>query len=224
MRNFASFLFIFFFSVQAVTAQLSTTTITLNKIPQQAFKLDLPVDDDVTEDFFVSNLKKTGYSTDSKSKIFAKGNKIDEGYYAVKGVKLQGTSDPVDIYIKTEQKGKKGNHESTIYMLVSKEGGFITSSSDRTTYNAAENFLNAFINQAFAYKFQKAIEEQEDELKDAEKKLERQQKDEKDLEKRIENLQKDLKDNKEDQKKQEKTIEDEKQKLEELKKEAKKYS
>lgn len=222
MKKLTALLFVFSVAFTA-TAQLSSTTVTLNKLSQTALKLDLPIDDDVTEDFFMDGLKKAGYN-ESKSKTFTKSNRIDEGFYAIKGVRLQGTREPVDLYVKMEQKGKKSNHESTIYLLVSKEGGFITTSSDKTTYSASESFLTSFIDQAAAYKLKKAIEEQEEVLKDAEKKLDRQQKDEKDLEKRIQNLQEDLKENKQDQKEQENTIEKEKKKLEDLKNQAKKYS
>jgi peptidoglycan hydrolase CwlO-like protein len=133
-------------------------------------------------------------------------------------------NEPVDLYVKFEQRGKKSSNESTLTMLVSKEGGFITSSSDRNTFEAAEKFMNGLVNQAAIYKLQKAIEDQEDELKDAEKKYSRLQDDEKSMEKKIENLQKDLKENREDQKSQQRTVEEEKKKLEQLKDEMKKYS
>jgi predicted nucleic acid-binding Zn-ribbon protein len=221
MKKLAACLFSLVVTTLCVSAQSTVTAITLNKLTQPALKIDLPIDDDVSEDFFADNLKKSGNSTD---KLFSKSSKIDEGFYAVKNIRLEGTREPVDLYIKIEQKGKKSNHESSISMLISKQGGFITPSSDKTTFNAAEKFLNAFADQATAYNLKKNIEEQEDLVKDAEKKMKKLQDQQQDMEKKVENLQKDLKENKEDQDDQVKTIDQQKQKLDQLKELYKKYS
>ena len=205
----------------SISAQSTVTTVILNKIAQTALKIDLPVDDEVTEDFFGDNLKKSGKSID---KFSSKSNKIDEGFYAVKDIRLEGTREPVDLYVKIEQKGKKSNHESTVSMLISKQGGFITPFSDKITFNAAEKFLNVLAEQAAAYNLKKELEEQEDVLKDAEKKMKKLEEQQRDMEKKIENLQKDLKENKEDQENQGKTIEQEKKKLVELRDLYKKYA
>ncbi|MFL5742735.1 MAG: hypothetical protein ACJ75B_21115 [Flavisolibacter sp.] len=202
-------------------AQTSETSVSLNKINQPAIKIDLDGDDDLCQDFFVSNLKNAGYS---EKGIFSKSNKVDEGFYAIKGFRFDGTKDPVDLYVKLEQTGKKSNRGCTIYMLVSKEGGFITSSSDRATYAAAEKFLNAFVDQIAAYKLKQEIVDQEDVVHDAQKKYEKLQDKQKDMEHKVENLQKDLKENAEDQKKQSQSVDDEKSKLEQLKSQYKKYA
>ena len=106
--------------------------------------LELPYDEEVSEGFIISNLKKTGYDAETKGKLFWKQNKLN-GFYIFKDVRLEGLSQPVDLYFKVERKGRKAKDESIIYMLVSKGNEqFISSGSDDEIYSASKNFLNGF--------------------------------------------------------------------------------
>ena len=221
MKKLSALLFCLTVTILSISAQSTVTAVTLNKITQTALRIELPVDEEVSEDFFGENLKRSGNSTE---KLFSKSSKVNEGFYAVKGIRFEGTREPVDLYIKIEQKGKKSNHESAICMLISKEGGFITPFSDKITFNAAEKFMNAFSEQAAAYKLKQEIEDQEDIVKDAEKKMKKLRDQQQDMEKKVENLQKDLRENKQDQDTQAKTIDNEMKKLDELKLLFRKYS
>ena len=198
-------------------SQSTLTSITYNKVPQPALMLELPYNQDISQDFIVASLKKTGYKPETKGKFFWKDNKVD-GFYIFKGVRLEGLKSPVDLYFKVDEKSRRSKDESVIYLLIGKEdGSFISSDSDEASFNAAREFLNGFIDQSAAYKLSLDISEQEDVVKDAEKKLDRLQSDEKDLTRKIEQLQKDLKRNQDDQDSQEKTVDREKKKLAELK-------
>ena len=84
-------------------------------------------------------------------------------------------------------------------------------------YNAAQQFLNGFLEQSAGYKLDLDIKTQENNLKEAQKKLTKLQDDEKSINKKIDQLQTDLKKNQQDQENQQKTIEAEQKKLEELK-------
>ena len=174
--------------------------------------LDLPYEESVVEDFIVDNLKRIGYDTETKGKLFWKQNKLD-GFYIFKDVRLEGVNHKVDLYFRVDQKGRRSKDESIIYMLVGRGESFISSTSDEVTYNAAKKFLNSFIDQAAFYKLDLDIKTQEEEVKDAEKKLKNIRDDEDDLEKKISQLQKDLKKNREDQEDQEKKLDKERQKL-----------
>jgi hypothetical protein len=203
-------------SLMAAFAQSSVTSVSYNKSSQPALMLELPYDEEVSEGFIVSNLKKTGYDAETKGKLFWKQNKLN-GYYIFKDVRLEGLSQPVDLYFKVERKGRKAKDESTIYMLVSKGNEqFISSGSDDEIYSASKNFLNGFTDQSAVYKLDLDIKAQEEKVKDAEKKLDKMRDQEKDLNKKIDQLQKDLKENQENQQSQAKTIESEKEKLNEL--------
>jgi hypothetical protein len=223
MKKITAFFLLLSATCLQARSQSTLTSISYNKTIQPALMLELPYNEDVSQDFIVASLKKTGYNPETKGKLFWKQNKLD-GFYIFKGVRLQGASREVDLYFKVEQKGKRSKDESIIYLMASKEEGtFISSATDQATYDAASKFLNGFIEQAAAYKLELQIQDQEDVVKTAEKKMGKLQDNQKDLEKKIADLEKDLKENKEDQKDQDKVVEKEKKKLDELKDEAKKY-
>lgn len=205
-----------FIVLNMVSAQASVTTASYNKISQPALKLELPYNEDVCEDFILANLKKTGYDVETKGKLFWKQNKLN-GYYTFKDVRLDGLDHSVDLYFKVDQKGRKSKEESIIYMLIGRGEDYFISSSDDNVYNAAKNFMNGFVDESAAFKLDLDIKNQEETIKDAEKKLEKLKDNEKDMNKKIEQLQKDVKKNQEDQKDQEKAIENEKKKLVDLK-------
>ncbi|MGZ8544512.1 MAG: hypothetical protein ACXWV0_04410 [Flavisolibacter sp.] len=198
-----------------VSAQSSVTSVSYNKKNQPGLMLELPYSESVSEDFIVSNLKKTGYDAETKGKLFWKQNKLN-GFYIFKEVQLQGLEHTVDLYFKVDQRGKKSREESVIYMLVGRGEDYFIPSSDDKVYDAAKRFMNMFIEEAAAYKLDLDIEEQEKTVKSAEKKLSDLSGDEKSMLKKIEQLEKDLRKNKEDQEKQAKLIEEEKKKLENL--------
>jgi hypothetical protein len=200
------------FSISCIFAQASYTSVSYNKSNQPGLMLDLPYQESVVEDFIVSNLKKTGYDAETKGKLFWKQNKLD-GFYIFKEVRLEGVSNPVDLYFKVDQKSRRSKDESIIYLLVARGETFVSSTSDEVTYNAAKKFMNGFIDQSASYKLELDIKNQEGEVKDAEKKLKNMKDDENDLEKKITQLEKELKKNREDQDDQQTKLEKERQKL-----------
>jgi hypothetical protein len=221
MKKFAALVLVAFSMVCTASAQSSYTSVSYNKTSQPALKLELPYNTDVSEGFIVDNLKKTGYDPETKGKLFWKQNKLN-GFYIFKDVRLEGASQPVDLYFKVDQKSKKEKDASVIYLLIDKGENSFISSSDEQTYNAAKHFLNGFVDESAAYKLDLDIKNREETVKDAEKKLDKLKDNEKDMNRKIEQLQKDLKKNQEDQKEQQKTIETEKKKLDDLKEQAKK--
>jgi len=202
--------------VQAGSAQASYTSVSYNKSSQPALMLELPYNEEVSEGFIVDNLKRTGYDPETKGKLFWKQNKLN-GFYIFKDVRLEGASATADLYFKVDQKSKRQKDASVIYLLIGKgENNFVSSDSDNNTYNAAKRFLNGFIDKSAVYKLALDIKNQEDLVRDNEKKLDKLKDGEKEMFRKIDQLQKDLKKNQEDQKNQEKRIEDEKKKLEDL--------
>ncbi len=217
MNKFALLLFVLVAGAGSVISQSTATSVTYNKIVQPALMLELPYDVSVSEGFIIDNLKKTGYNAETKGKLFWKQNKLD-GYYVFKDVRLQGASQSSDLYFKVERKSKRSKDQSVIYLLAGTGGEqFISESSDPTTYRAAMDFLNGFVDQSAQYKLNIDIKGQENAVKDAEKRLDKLIENEKDLNKKIDQLQKDLKKNRNDQDDQQKKVENEKRKLEKLK-------
>ena len=214
-------LFLLLSATGVLRAQSLNTSVSYNKLSQPALMLELPYNEDVSEDFIVANLKKTGYDPETKGKLFWKQNKLD-GYYIFKNVRLDGMNEPVDLYFKVESKSRRSSNASVIYLLVSKqEGSFISSSPDEPAYGAAKRFLDGFVDQAVAYKLDLDIKDQEDAVKKEEKKMEKLQDNQKDMLKKIDDLQKDVQKNKNDQETQQKAIENAKERLAQLKSQSK---
>jgi hypothetical protein len=212
-------LFVFLFAALLnASSQASFTTITINKNLQPGLVLQLPNNTDVAEGTILQKLKETGYSPETKGKLFWKKNKLD-GFYVFNGVELSALNkQKLDMYFKVEQKSKSQKDQSTIYLLVSKGyDNFISPESDTATFAAATEFLNGFVSETASYRLNMDIENQEKVVKSAEKKLTNLQDDDKNLVKKIEELQADLRNKKTDQVLQEKEIENQKIKLQELK-------
>jgi hypothetical protein len=200
------------------SSQATFTTITIDKKVQPGLVLELPNNTDVAEGTILQKLKETGYSPETKGKLFWKKNKL-HGFYVFNGIQLPALDNQkLDMYFKVEPKSKAQKDQSIIYLLVSKGyDNFISPETDTATFVAATAFLNGFVAGTASYRLNLDIEEQEKVVKAAEKKLNDLQDDEKSLVKKIEDLQADLRNNKNDQAMQEKEIANQKTKLEELK-------
>jgi hypothetical protein len=222
MKNITSLVFLLLIMTVKSFSQTAATSVTYNKEVQPAVLAKIPYDEDVAQDFIVGVLQRNGVKTD-KGSVFSKKNEID-GFYVTRNVNLQGLNYPVDLYWKIEGKGKRSNKESIVYLMAAKNNNFASSGSDEPTYSAARDMLNNFSILSEAYELNLKIQEQEETIKDAEKKLEKLQDNEKSLSKKLDQLQKDIKENKDDQGKQNETVEKEKKKLEDLKSSMKKYS
>src|SRR5689334_17682090 len=131
----AALAFLIFYSFSS-SAQSYVTTVTYNKTQQPGLLIELPYNEDISQDFIIANLKKTGYDAETKGSLFWKNNKIN-GFYIFKGVRLEGASEAVDLYFKVEEKSRKHKDESIVYMLISKGGETFVPSTEEGLYNAA---------------------------------------------------------------------------------------
>jgi hypothetical protein len=198
----------------SATAQSIATKVNFNSGDRPALMLAVPYDQDIAEGAIVENLKKTGYDAETKGKLFWKQNKM-HGYYTFKGVTLN--KQLVDLYFRVESNGRK-KENSVIYLIVGKtEEFYVSEETDETTYQAARKFLNNFLSETAAFKLSKDIEDQEEELKLAQKKHAKLIDHEKELKKKIEDLEEDLKSNRNQQENQQKVVAKEEKKLGELK-------
>lgn len=218
MKKITAIVLLSLWGIGAARSQSTVTSVSYNKASQPGLMLELPYNVDVSEGFIVDNLRKTGYDPETKGKLFWKQNKLN-GFYIFKDVRLEGLSQPVDLYFKVDQKSRKAKDESIIYLMASKPGSeeFYSSGSDEAVYNATKRFLNGFVTQSASYKLDLDIKSQEASVKEAEKKMDKLKDGEKDMNKKMEQLEKDLKKNRSDQEELQKTIENEKKKLSDLK-------
>ncbi len=207
-----------FLGCLAASPQSNFTTITINKKLQPGLVLELPNNTSVAEGTILQKLKETGYTPETKGKLFWKKNKLD-GFYVFNGVELAALNNQkLDMYFKVDPKSKSQKDQSIIYLLVSKGyDNFISPEVDTATFAAATAFLNGFVAGTASYRLNLDIEEQAKVVKAAEKKLADLEDDDKALTKKIEELQADLRNKKDDKVMQEKEIANQKAKLEELK-------
>jgi len=207
-----------FLGCLAASPQSNFTTITINKKLQPGLVLELPNNTAVAEGTILQKLKETGYTPETKGKLFWKKNKLD-GFYVFNGVELAALNNQkLDMYFKVDPKSKSQKNQSIIYLLVSKGyDNFISPESDTATFAAATAFLNGFVAGTASYRLNLDIEEQAKVVKAAEKKLADLEEDDKALTRKIEELQADLRNKKDERVMQEKEIANQKMKLEELK-------
>ena len=218
MTRLYLFIAFLFTGIAPALSQATFTTITINKNIQPGLVLHLPNNTDVAEGTILQKLKETGYSPETKGKLFWKKNKLD-GFYVFNGITLPALNNQkLDMYFKVKRESSSQKDQSIIYLLVSKGyDNFISPEVDSVTFLAATDFLNGFVATTASYRLNLDIEEQEKVLKNAEKKLTNLQDDEKSIVKKIDELQADLRNKKNDQVMQEKEIANQKLKLEALK-------
>ena|SRR5687767_3724053 len=218
MTRLYLFIAFLFAGIVPALSQATFTTITINKKLQPGLVLHLPNNTDVAEGTILQKLKETGYSPETKGRLFWKKNKLD-GFYVFNGITLPALNNQkLDMYFKVERESSSQKELSIIYLVVSKGyDNFISPEVDSATFLAATDFLNGFVANTASFRLNLDIEEQGKVLKSAENKLTNLQDDEKSLIKKIEGLQADLRNKKDDQVMQEKEIANQKMKLEALK-------
>ena len=215
MKKLLAFFLVMLFCITAYT-QTYSTNVKFDKTEQPALMLELPYNKEVSEEFIITNLKKTGYEPKTTGSLFWKQNKVN-GFYVFKNVRLVGADRSADLYFKVEQKSRRQKDQSVIYLLMDKGINEFATSSDYTLHSAGNNFMNGFVQESAIFKHDLDIKAQEEVVKNAEKKLQKLVDEDKKLLNKMEDLQKDIRQNKDDQETQRQMIENEQKKLLELK-------
>src|SRR5688500_19252406 len=135
-----------FVGIVPALSQASFTTVTINKNIQPGLVLHLPNNTDVAEGTILQKLKETGYSPETKGKLFWKKNKLD-GFYVFNGISLPALNNQkLDMYFKVEKESKSQKEQSIIYMLVSKVyDNFISQEVNSDNFLTATEILNGFV-------------------------------------------------------------------------------
>ena len=214
-----SIFFLLFTAVGVTTfAQSVSTSVKFDKTDKPALMLYLPYSQEVAEGTILTKLKEIGFEPETSGSLFWKQSKLN-GYYAFKGVALKtDKSDLVDLYFKVDRRGSKKDNQSVMYLLTSRGGdNFVADNKDATIYNAAQKFLNGFVNETASFKHTLDMQTQEETVKKAEKKLAELLISETDLNTKLLRLQEELKKVKEAQVSQQSLIDTERKKLGEMK-------
>lgn len=189
-------------------AQAYTASVDYQKIPRLAVVLDMPFKEKVTRDAIEDRLKQKGYK-----------GKEQKGYIVYKGVMDEklGT-EPLDLYFQVDKKSRRDNDNSVITLLVSKGvDAFITEANDAALIEKVKIYLHDYKAVVDAYDLELRIKEQEEALKDAERKNTKLVDRGVDLEKEKKNIERKIEENKTEQSNQKIEVEKQKQILEKLK-------
>lgn len=135
-----------------------------------------------------------------------------------KGANLPNAHRDVDLYFKTERRGKKDKDESAVYLIIGKgPDEFATTDSDPELMEKGRELMHKLIPFLDEYKLSVDIAAQEDLLKKLNTKLTGLLTDSTDLDKRIKGLQDKMTLNSQEQEKQRLELEKQRQILEALK-------
>ena len=148
-------------------------------------------------------MEKLGYKAKEEKGILNR----DKGFLIFKNAYVTDISgDKMDFYIKVERKSRKESDESTLYMIMKKDGENALLRMEPEDINRAKSFLNDMLPEVEAADLEIRIKDQQETVARAEKKLSNLRDDQISLEKK-------LRDNKADQEATQKDIETQKQAL-----------
>jgi len=203
----------FVFSVP-VFSQAYEGNIEYDKKKQQAIIIDYAYSQDAVENAIVQKIEQMGYKAKTEKGMFNK----DKGFIVFKNAFINDISEnSMDYILKVERKSRKDKDETTLYLIMNKDGANAMPVMDAYNVGKAKSFLNNLLPEIEEANLELQIKGQEDAVTKAEKKYKNLQDDQQSLEKKIKGLQADLEKNIKDQENQQKEIENQKQALEEMK-------
>jgi hypothetical protein len=155
----------------SLMAQSSPLNVEFKKSLRPALMLPLPFNSETAEQTILAKLKETGYKPAKSGSFLNKKNK-EEGYYKFPGVVLpELANQQLDLYFKVVPVDNDSSTRSSITLLVSKGyDNFVSDSSDSSTFLAAENFLNGFVENTNVYNINQKLDKQRKDLASSEKK------------------------------------------------------
>ncbi len=207
MKKTSLFTLSLFFSL-VTWAQAYTAQVEYQKVQRLAVLVDMPFKEKTTREAIEEKLKQKGYK-----------GKEQKGYLVYKGVidEKLGTQ-AVDLYIMVDKRSKRDNDNSIVTVLVSKGmDAFVTEADDAALIERVKAYLVGYKAVVDAYDLELRIKEQEDAVKDGEKKNSKLIDKGQDLEKDKKNIEKRIEENKTELSNQKIELEKQRQILEKLK-------
>ncbi len=214
MKNFFLFICVICMLSSPSFAQSYESSITYNKKKQKSIAIDYAYPQEAVENAIIQKLEKAGNSGKEQKGLFNK----DKGFIVFKEATVTDVSNErMDYILKIERKSRKDKDETTLYLLLNKNGEDALPNLDAYSVGKVKAFLNNLIPDIEDANLELKIKAQDDLVMKSEKKYKNLQDDQQSLEKKIKDLQADLEKNIKDQENQQKEIENQRQALEELK-------
>ena len=214
MKSFFLFTCIAFMFSAPSFSQAYEGTIEYDKKKQPAILIDYAYSQDAVENAIVQKIEQLGYKAKTERGMFNK----NKGFIVFKNANITDISDnSMDYIVKVERKSRKEKDETTLYLIMNKDGANTMPEMDAYNVGKAKSFLTNLLPEIEEANLELQIKDQENAVTKAEKKYKNLLDDQQSLEKKIKGLQADLEKNLKDQENQQKEIENQKQALEGLK-------
>lgn len=175
---------------RAANAQSYLSSVEYQKVQHQAVVCEVPFPEKTVSNAIEDKLEKMGYK-----------GKESKGFVVFKGVKMNELgNDALDMYFMVDRKSRKEKETSVITLLLSKGfEEFITEKDNPGLMQKAKAYLDSIRNTIYDYDLEVQITDQENVVKDNEKKSTKLVEDAEDLQKKKKKLEKDIEDNLKDQ-------------------------
>lgn len=194
-------------------AQAYSGKIDYEKKKQDAVVAEYNYSQEAVENALIQKIEGMGNRAKEQKGLFNR----DKGFIVFKNASVSDiSSQSLDYIVKIERKSRKEKDETTVYMVLNKDGNNVLADMDAEELNRVKSFLNHLLPDVEAADLELQIKTQEATVTKAEKKFKDLQDDQASMEKKIKNLQDDLKTNAKNQEDQQKEIESQKQALEAL--------
>ncbi|MEO6327885.1 MAG: hypothetical protein ABIO55_03090 [Ginsengibacter sp.] len=214
MRKLIPALFVLLFCSNAGFAQAYESSAEYGKKKQAAFAIDYNYSEEAVENAIIKKMDKLGYNGKDEKGLFNK----DKGFRVYKNASIpEISSQSMDYIVKVDQKSRRENDKSIVYLVILKDGENAMSGFGAYDIDHVKSFLNNLLPDVEAANLELQIQAQEDVIVKANKKLKNLQSDREDMENKIKKLQNDIEKNLKDQDDAEKDIENQKKTLEDIK-------
>ena len=214
MKNIYLVLASSFIFLSPAFSQAYEGTIEYDKKKQKAILIDYSHSQEAVENAIIRRIEVQG----SKAKVEKGMFNNNKGFVVFMSAFVKDISDKsMDYIVKLERKSRKQKEETTLYLIMNKDGENIMNAPDENTVDKAKSFLSNLLPEIEEASLELQIKAQDETVGKAEKKCVNLSEDQNSLENKIKNLQADLEKNKIDQVKQQKEIDYQRLLLEELK-------
>ena len=123
----------------SVLSQAYEGNIQYDKKKQQAIAIDYSYPPNAVQNAIVQKMEKMGYKSKEEKGILNR----DKGFLIFKNAYVTDINrDKMDFFIKVERKSRKESDESTLYMIMNKEGENAMLRMEPEDINRAKSFLN----------------------------------------------------------------------------------
>ena|SRR5687767_10744084 len=170
-----------------VSAQAYEGEIQFDKKKQPAIVIEYRYPAEAVENAFIARLERMGYKVKEEKGILNR----DKGFLVFKNAYLTDMSPTrLDYIVKVERKSRKDEDESTLYLVLQKDGENAMNTLQAADIGQVKLYLNQMIPDIEAANLELQIKAQEELISKTEKKLKNLQEDKADLERKLANNEK----------------------------------